>query len=30
MKNRFCKSVEFKKYLHGICDVGNRLLFKFR
>ena len=26
----FCKSVEFKKYLHGICDAGSRLLFKFR
>ena len=24
------KSVEFKKYLHGICDTGSRLLFKFR
>ena len=19
----FCKSVEFKKYLHGICDSGS-------
>ena len=27
---RFGKSVEFKKYLHGICDAGNRFLFKFR
>ena len=27
---RFGKSVEFKKYLHGIGDVGSRLLFKFR
>ena len=28
---RFGKSVEFKKYLHGICDAGSRLLFfKFR
>ena len=27
---RFGKSVEFKKYLHGIYDVGSRLLFKFR
>ena len=29
---RFGKSVEFKKYLHGVhvCDAGNRLLFKFR
>ena len=26
----FGKSVEFKKYLHGICDVGSRLLFKFK
>ena len=25
---RFGKSIEFKKCLHGICDVG--LLFKFR
>ena len=24
------KSVEFKKYLHGICDAGSRLLFKVR
>ena len=22
--------VEFKKYLHGICDAGDRPLFKFR
>ena len=27
---RFGKRVEFKKYLHGICDAGSRLLFKFR
>ena len=27
---RFGKSVEFKKYLHGICDAGSRVLFKFR
>ena len=27
---RFGKSVEFKKYLHGVCDAGSRLLFKFR
>ena len=27
---RFGKSVEFKKYLHGVCDVGSKLLFKFR
>ena len=26
----FGKCVEFKEYLHGICDAGNRLLFKFR
>ena len=30
MYNLFGKSVEFKKYLHGICDTGSRLLFKFR
>ena len=24
------KILEFKKYLHGICDAGSRLLFKFR
>ena len=30
--NRFGKSVDFKKYmyLHGVCDAGSRLLFKFR
>ena len=27
---RFGKSVQFKKYLHGVCDAGSRLLFKFR
>ena len=29
---RFGKSIEIKKYLHGIsiCDAGSRLLFKFR
>ena len=27
MYKRFSKSVEFKKYLHGICDAGSRLLF---
>ena len=27
---RFGKSVDFKKYLHGVCDGGSRLLFKFR
>ena len=26
----FGQSVECKKYLHGICDAGSRLLFKFR
>ena len=26
----FGKSVEFKKYLHGICDTVSKLLFKFR
>ena len=30
MYKRFGKSVEFKKCLHGICDAGSRLLFKFR
>ena len=30
MYKRFGKSVEFKKYLHGICDAGSGLLFKFR
>ena len=30
MYKLFGKSVEFKKYLHGICDAGIRLLFKFR
>ena len=25
-----CISVEFKKYLNGVCDAGSRLLFKFR
>ena len=24
------QSVEFKEFLHGVCDTGNRLLFKFR
>ena len=28
MYKRFVKSVEFKKYLHGICDAGSRLLFR--
>ena len=27
---RFGKSVEFKNYLHGICDAGSTLSFKFR
>ena len=26
----FCKAVEFKAYLHGECDIGSRLMFKFR
>ena len=26
----FDKEVEFKRYLHGVSDAGNRLLFKFR
>ena len=26
----FCKAVEFKAYLHGECDAGSRLIFKFR
>ena len=30
MYKRFGKSIEFKKYLHGICDTGSRRLFKFR
>ena len=30
MYKRFGKSIEFKKYLDGICDAGGRLLFKFR
>ena len=30
MCKRFGKSVDFNKYLHGICDAGSRLLFKFR
>ena len=25
----FGKSIEFKKYLHGVCDARSRLLFKF-
>ena len=27
---QFGTSVEFKKYLRGVCDAGSRLLFKFR
>ena len=30
MYKRFVKQSEFKKYLHGFCDAGTRLLFKFR
>ena len=30
MYKQFGKSIEFKKYLHGVSDVGIRLLFKFR
>ena len=30
MYKTFGKRVEFKKYLYGVCDVGTRLLFKFR
>ena len=30
MYKRFGKNVEFNKYLHGLCDAGSRLLFKFR
>ena len=26
----FCKAVEFKAYLHGECDTGSTLMFKFR
>ena len=25
----FGESIEFQKYLHGICDAGSRCLFKF-
>ena len=28
--NSFGKSAKFKKYLHGVCYAGSRLLFKFR
>ena len=27
MYKRFVKQSEFKKYLHGFCDAGTRLLF---
>ena len=30
MYKRFGKNIEFNKYLHRICDAGNRFLFKFR
>ena len=30
MYKRFVKQSEFKRYLHGFCDAGTRLLFKFR
>ena len=30
MYKMFGKSVEFKKYLHGVSNAGTRLLFKFR
>ena len=30
MYKRFVKQREFKKYLHGFCDAGTRLLFTFR
>ena len=30
MYKTFVKQSEFKKYLHGFCDAGTRLLFKFR
>ena len=30
MYKRFVKQSEFKKYLHGLCDAGTRLLFKFQ
>ena len=30
MYKRFVRQSEFKKYLHGLCDAGTRLLFKFR
>ena len=30
MYKGFVKQTEFKRYLHGLCDAGTRLLFKFR
>ena len=30
MYKTFGKNIELKRYLHGISDVGTRLLFKFR
>ena len=27
---KFGNKVEFKSYLHGVCDAGARLMFKFR
>ena len=30
MYRRFGKEVEFKRYLHGVGDAGNKLLFMFR
>ena len=30
ISSSFGKSIEFKKYLHGVADAGSRLLFKFR
>ena len=26
----FCKEIEFKQYLQGVCDPGTKLIFKFR
>ena len=26
----FCKAIEFIAYLHGACDAGSRLMFRFR
>ena len=30
MYKRFVKQSQFRKYLHGLCDAGTRLMFKFR